>query len=93
MGYAKPLMERIPVRRAISPTRVIAVILLVVAILLLAAGIVYFIVQARNLPSFMGRVANSTAHRSRRATAAVVLGVVVLIASVVAFSSSRNPAR
>jgi hypothetical protein len=86
-------MERIPARQGTSPTRVIAIILLIAAIVVLAVGIVYFTVQAGSLPTFMGRVANSTAHRGRRATAAVVLGVVLLIASVVAFSRSRSPAR
>jgi amino acid permease len=74
-----------------SPTRIIAILLLVAAIAVIAIGVVYFTVQAGNLPSFMGRVANSGLHRNRRAIAAVVLGVVLLIASVVAFSRSRQP--
>jgi len=86
-------MERIPARRSMSPTRVIAILLLIAAIVVLAIGIIYFTVQAGSLPSFMGRVANSSAHRSRRATAAVTLGVVLGIASLVAFSRSRSQAR
>jgi hypothetical protein len=84
-------MERIPARRSMSATRIIAILLLIAAIVVIAIGIVYFAVQAGSLPSFMGRVANSTVHRSRRATAAVVLGIVLLIASVVAFARSREP--
>jgi len=86
-------MERIPARRSMSPTRVIAILLLIAAIVVLAIGIIYFTVQAGSLPSFLGRVANSTAHRGRRATAAVTLGVVLGIASLVAFSRSRSQAR
>jgi hypothetical protein len=83
-------MERIPARRSVSSTRIIAILLLIAAIAVIAVGIVYFTVVAGNLPSFMGRVANSGYHRNRRGIAAVVLGVVLLIAAVVAFSRSRQ---
>jgi archaellum biogenesis protein FlaJ (TadC family) len=86
-------MERVPVRGRPSNAQILAIILLVVAIILLAVGVVYFTVPADKLPSFMGRVAGVTVHRSRRATAAVTLGVIVLIASIVAFLRARAPAR
>jgi amino acid permease len=85
-------MERVPVRGGLSPTRIIAIVLLILALLFLVAGVIYLTVAAQNLPSILGRVAHSTAHRNRRATAALVLGVVLLIGSFVAFSRSRTPA-
>ncbi|HMC37892.1 MAG TPA: hypothetical protein VKK30_08485 [Actinomycetota bacterium] len=85
-------MERVPVRGRPSPAMIIAVILLIGALALLVVGVIYFTVPADKLPSFMGRVANVTLHRNRRAVAAVVLGVVVLIASIVAFVRARSPA-
>jgi amino acid permease len=86
-------MERVPVSGGLSPMRIVAIVLLILAVLLLVAGVIYLTVTAGNLPSIMGRVAHSTAHRNRRATAALVLGVVLLIGSFVAFSRSRAPAR
>ena len=86
-------MERVPVRGRPSTTQIIAIILLIAAIVLVAIGVVYFTVPADKLPSFMGKVAGVTVHRSRRGTAAITLGVIVLIASIVAFSRARGQAR
>jgi len=72
---------------------IIGVLLLIAAIVLFVIGVIYFTVPADKLPSFMGRVSSTTVHRNRRAIAAVVLGVVVLIASIVTFARSRAPAR
>jgi len=72
--------------------RVAGFVLLIGAILLLATGLVYFAVAADKLPSFLGRLSGVTVHRTKRATAAVVLGGIALIASIVAFSVSYRRA-
>ena len=82
-------MERVPVRGGTSPARILAIVLLILAVVLLVVGVIYLTVTAGNLPSFMGRVAHSTAHRNRRATAALALGVILLIAGIVTFWRSR----
>jgi archaellum biogenesis protein FlaJ (TadC family) len=83
-------MERVPVRGRPSNAQIIAIILLIAAIVLVVIGVIYFTVPADKLPSFMGRVANVTVHRSRRGTAAITLGIIVLIASIVAFLRARE---
>jgi hypothetical protein len=52
------------------------VVLMVVALVALLVGLFYFTVPADKIPSWLpGRVATSTAHHVRRATALVVVGV------------------
>jgi hypothetical protein len=71
-------------------TRVLALVLLVVAVVLLVLAVVYFTVPARSLPVFLGHIARVSRRRQRRALAALVLGVVFLIVSLVAFARSRS---
>jgi hypothetical protein len=59
---------------------VAATSLIVVGGLARAAGIVYFTVQAKSLPSFMGSIHGATGHRSKRGVAGVVVAAVLLLA-------------
>lgn len=76
-----------------SSMNVVAVILLILGVAALAAGVVYFTVAADKLPSFMGHIAHSTRHRTKRATAGVIVGVLLLGGSLLAFLAARGRAR
>jgi len=69
--------------------RTVGVVLLILGLVALAVGIVYFVVPAHSLPSFMGRTHSPSAHRSKRGTASVVVAVLLLIGAAVAFARSR----
>lgn len=73
--------------------RGIAVVVGIIGILALAAGIVYFTVPAHSLPSFMGTIAHSNAHRSRRGIAAVIVGVVLLVVALGLAIAGRSRGR
>jgi hypothetical protein len=62
--------------------RALALVVGIIGILAIAAGIVYFTVPAHSLPSFMGTVAHSHNHRTKRGTVAVIVGVVLLVVAV-----------
>lgn len=66
----------------------IPIVLGILAVLSLAAGIIYFTVPAHSLPSIMGTVAHSNGHRDKRATAGIVLAVVL---GALAWITSRSP--
>ena len=73
-----------------SSLRTLGIVLLVVGIALLVVGIVYWTVSLEHLPSFMGHVAGSTKHHTKRALAATVLGVVVLVGGWLALARGRR---
>jgi amino acid permease len=75
-----------------SSRNVSAVILLILGVAALAVGVVYFTVAADKLPSFMGHIAHSTHHRTKRAAAAVIIGVLLLAGSLLAVFSGRSSA-
>ena len=77
----------------IRMVRTVGVVLLIVGLVALAVGIVYFVVPAHSLPSFMGRTHSASAHRSKRGIAGVAVGVLLLIGAVIAFARSRAYAR
>lgn len=56
----------------------VAGILLILGVLALIAGILYFTVEAKSLPSILGQLHGYTGHRSKRGIAAVVIGAVLL---------------
>jgi hypothetical protein len=65
----------------------------VAAVVLLLLAVIYFTVPARSLPVFLGHITRVSWRRRRRALAALVLGVVLLIPSLVAFARSRTVER
>ena len=73
---------------------VIVAVLAVIAILAVVAGIMYFTEPAKSLPSILGTITSpasrASEHRSTRGAIALGVGVVCLIAAVVAAFSSRK---
>jgi amino acid permease len=67
-------------------------VFLAIGATLLAIAIVYFVVPARDLPSFLGQETQTTAHRTRRGIAMLILaGVVwVLAAATIVAWRRRN---
>jgi hypothetical protein len=61
------------------PQRIaLAAVLVVLGILALIAGILYLTVDAKSLPSILGKLHGYAGHRSKRGIAAVVVAVVLL---------------
>lgn len=73
--------------------RGLAVIVGIVGLLALAVGIVYFVVPAHSLPSFMGTIAHSNGHRAKRGVGAVVVGAVLVVVAVVMAVVGGNRSR
>jgi hypothetical protein len=62
--------------------RTLAIVLAVIGIIALIVGIIYFVDGANALPSFLpGHIAHKTFHHDKRATAGVVVGVLLLVAA------------
>lgn len=70
--------------------RTLAIILLVVGLVLVAIGVIYFTVAADKLPSILGQLHHVTGHRTKRGTAALVLGAASLIGSAVFYAQTRR---
>jgi len=69
-----------------SSGRMIAVVVLVIiAVLAIIAGIMYFAEPAKSLPSILGTITHpasrANAHRPLRGAAALVVGVICLVAA------------
>jgi hypothetical protein len=60
--------------------RTLAAVIAVVGVLAVVVGIVYLTVQAKSLPGILGQLHGMTGHRSKRGVAALVVGVVLLLA-------------
>ena len=73
--------------------RTIGWVLLVVGLIAVVLGIIYLAVPAHSLPSFMGRLHTVSGHRSKRALAALVVGGLLVVGSVIALVRSRAYAR
>jgi hypothetical protein len=58
----------------------IAAVVIVVGLLALAVGIIYLTVDAKSLPSILGKLHGYVGHRTKRGVAALVVGVVLLVA-------------
>jgi len=73
---------------------IIVVVLVIVALLAIIAGIMYFAEPAKSLPSILGTITHppgrANAHRPIRGTAALVVGVVLLVAAWFAGRPSRR---
>jgi hypothetical protein len=84
-------MARVAGRR---PARTLIVVLMVVALVALLVGLFYFAIPADKIPSWLpGRVATSTAHHVRRATALVVFGGLCVIAAWIVAGRARAARR
>jgi ABC-type Fe3+-siderophore transport system permease subunit len=71
------------------PARGLILLLMLVALVALLAGLFYFATPADKIPAWLpGRVATSTAHHVRRATAAIVVG---LLCALAAWAVARRP--
>jgi hypothetical protein len=75
-----------------SQRNLVAAVLIVVGILALVAGVIYFTVDAKSLPSFMGQVSTYAGHRTKRGDAAVIVGAVLLLAGGLMFLYKPRPA-
>jgi hypothetical protein len=53
-------------------------------------GVAYLTIAANKLPSFMGRLAAETGHRTERGEIALAAGAAVLIGAGIAFARSRH---
>jgi uncharacterized membrane protein len=62
-----------------SQLNLVAAVVIVVGILALVAGIIWFTVDAKSLPSFMGQLHTYAGHRTKRGTVAVIVGAVLLL--------------
>jgi uncharacterized membrane protein YiaA len=73
-----------------SNMRTLGIVLLAVGLVLLIVGVVYWTVSLEHLPAFMGHVAGSTKHHTKRALAGTVVGLIALIGGWVVFSRGRE---
>jgi hypothetical protein len=70
--------------------RFLVLVLTVLGILGVIAAVIYFADPAKSLPSVLpGHIAGSTAHRTHRGIAALVVGVALLVAAAAAASMGR----
>lgn len=72
--------------------KLIAVVLGIVGALVLAAGIVYLTVPAHSLPSFLGAIHHSSAHRTKRGDVATGIGAALLLVAIVLALVPTRPA-
>jgi hypothetical protein len=56
----------------------IAAVIILVGLLAIAVGIIYLTVEAKSLPSVLGKLHGFVGHRTKRGVAAVVVGVLLL---------------
>lgn len=61
--------------------RPLALLLGLIGLVLIVIAIIYFAEPAKSLPGFMGHIDGATVHRTKRAAAALVLGIVSLAAA------------
>jgi hypothetical protein len=68
----------------------LAAVIIAIGLLAIAAGIIYFTVEAKSLPSVLGHLHGFTGHRTKRGIAALVIGgVLVVIGGGLAFRRPR----
>ena len=58
-----------------------AAVIAVLGVLAIVAAVIYFTTGANSLPSILGQVHDYTGHRSKRGIAALVVGIVLLVAA------------
>lgn len=59
--------------------KVIAVAAMLVGLVAVALGVIYLSVKAHSLPSFLGKVRDYPGYRSKRGTAALIFGAVLVV--------------
>ena len=71
--------------------KALVALLVLIGLVALAVGVVYFVVKAGTLPSFIpGHKTGSSAHHDKRGLIAVVVGAVVLLIAVISASVGRR---
>jgi amino acid permease len=70
--------------------RTLAIVLLVVGLVLVVIGVIYFTVAADKLPSILGHMQHVTAHRTKRGTAALVLGAASLVGAFIFYARAKR---
>jgi hypothetical protein len=58
----------------------IAAVVILLGLLALAAGVIYLTVDAKSLPSILGKLHGYVGHRTKRGVAALIIGVALLVA-------------
>jgi hypothetical protein len=66
-------------------------LMVVIGLVALAVGVIYLTVEAKSLPSVLGQLHGVTGHRSARGIAAVIIGIVLLVAGGVLAYRPRGP--
>jgi amino acid permease len=69
-----------------------AAAIVVVGLLAIAAGVIYLTVEAKSLPSFMGKIGGDPAHRSLRGIVSLIVGVLLVAggAGLLAYGPGRR---
>lgn len=74
--------------------RFVMILLIVIGVLAIVVGIVYFAEPARSLPGFFpGHVARVAGRHTRRGLAAIVIGLVLLLAALITERLGRRQSR
>lgn len=74
--------------------RFVMILLIVVGVLAIVVGVIYFAEPARSLPGFFpGHVAQVAGRHTRRGLAAIVIGLVLLLAAVITERMGRRRSR
>ena len=58
----------------------VAGVVAVIGVIAIVVGVIYLTVEAKSLPSILGQLHGMTGHRSKRGVAALIVGVVLLLA-------------
>ena len=76
-----------------TPIKWLVAVLVLLGALALAAAIVYFTVPAHSLPSILGTLPRTRAHRKRRGEAALAAAVVLWVIAVVVYYAGARSGR
>jgi amino acid permease len=72
--------------------RAIAAIVVIIGVVAVIVGVIYFVVPAGSLPSFIpGHLAGVTNKHTNRGMAGIVVGVVLVVLALVLGRGSRSP--
>jgi hypothetical protein len=77
-----------------AASRFLVIILVVVGVLALAAGIIYYVEPAKDLPAFFpGHAARLSGRHTTRGLAGIIAGAVLLIIAVITARHGRRSSR